>query len=831
MEGERHTEDDEGQRHTVEEGGQRSAEDDEAQRHTVEEGGQRSAEDDEAQRHTVEEGGQRSAEDDEAQRHTVEEGGQRSAENEYSREQGNMEIGGEEIGSSCPQHPFDPVRVKNKVINGDALTDDEKKSVLQNRWLAPQGYSYPKRTLGGKQLRYNPQWEKNYEWLSYSPSEDAAYCATCLCFNKVKGKNFSFLTKGFTDWKNAVGDKRGVIPRHSHSEGHQRATELAENFMLITQGQKKDIQSVISKQYDDKVMANRKALLSIIDIIVCLGKRNVPFRGNWEGSSENGNFNYFVNWKAQFDTTLKQHLETAAKNAKYISPQIQNDLIACCAEDIRETLINNIKTAKFFTVLADESMDISGIEQLSLCVRYVSGEGESSEIREDFLGFCPLTQQDAKTIATVILRQLTEWGLHTEYLRGQGYDGASTMSGHVSGVQKRISDVHPRAMYTHCRSHALNLVVVHGCSDLPIVRNTMSIIEEIAVFFSGSSARKGALEAETSKEGQTTKKSGIPLMSDTRWSSRSTTLSAFVEKFTAVHSVLEKMGVEKPSVSAKAATLRHSMESFETIITAVMVNEILGYIHPLTKLLQTTNLDILTAYEEARNMRQVIANQREDKGSRLCFEKATALANSIGVVPAKRRVSVRQTYRANVTTESVEDHYRINLFYPFLDHITAQLDERFAKNNKPPILASYLVPSSLKYLTPAREDEMLRWYHEDLPDQDTARQEIERWRHKFEDGPLPSFALEVLQKHNLSFFPNIKCMLKIFLTLPVTTCACERSFSAMRRLKTWLRSTMSNDRLTGLAMMHVHQKVEVDRENILRRWDASGHRRIQLAFD
>jgi len=51
-------------------------------------------------------------------------------------------------------------------------------------------------------------------------------------------------------------------------------------------------------------------------------------------------------------------------------------------------------------------------------------------------------------------------------------------------------ELFPRAEYTHCRSHALNLVVMHGCSDLPLVRNTMSVVEKIAVFFSATGARK-----------------------------------------------------------------------------------------------------------------------------------------------------------------------------------------------------------------------------------------------------------------------------------------------------------------------------------------------------
>ena len=57
-----------------------------------------------------------------------------------------------------------------------------------------------------------------------------------------------------------------------------------------------------------------------------------------------------------------------------------------------------------------------------------------------------------------------------------------------------------------------------------------------------------------------------------------------------------------------------------------------------------------------------------------------------------------------------------------------------------------------------------------------------------------------------SFFPAVSDALTIAATLPVTTCTVERSFSTLRRIKTWLRSTMSSNRLNGLAMMSVHQR-------------------------
>lgn len=88
------------------------------------------------------------------------------------------------------------------------------------------------------------------------------------------------------------------------------------------------------------------------------------------------------------------------------------------------------------------------------------------------MGFCPLAKQNAAYITKAILSQLEKWGLEIENLRGQGYDVARTMSGHVNSVQQLIRELQPRALFTHCRSQALNLVVVHGCSENPLIRNT-----------------------------------------------------------------------------------------------------------------------------------------------------------------------------------------------------------------------------------------------------------------------------------------------------------------------------------------------------------------------
>ena len=88
-------------------------------------------------------------------------------------------------------------------------------------------------------------------------------------------------------------------------------------------------------------------------------------------------------------------------------------------------------------------------------------------------------------------------------------------------------------------------------------------------------------------------------------------------------------------------------------------------------------------------------------------------------------------------------------------------------------------------------------------------------------------ALKIADKE---FFPNLHAILSSILTLPVGSVCCERSFSSLRRLKTWERSTMGQERLCGLALLHIH-KDKVDstegfNERVLKRWDVTGHRKI-----
>ena len=89
-------------------------------------------------------------------------------------------------------------------------------------------------------------------------------------------------------------------------------------FLQIHRDPASDIRSTLDKQYAQQQARTTKGILSIIDIIISLGQRGIPLRGNWNSSEkeEDGNFSFSVGWKSKFDAELKDHLKHACANAK-----------------------------------------------------------------------------------------------------------------------------------------------------------------------------------------------------------------------------------------------------------------------------------------------------------------------------------------------------------------------------------------------------------------------------------------------------------------------------------------------------------------------------------
>jgi len=88
---------------------------------------------------------------------------------------------------------------------------------------------------------------------------------------------------------------------------------------------------------------------------------------------------------------------------------------------------------------------------------------------------------------------------------------------------------------------------------------------------------------------------------------------------------------------------------------------------------------------------------------------------------------------------------------------------------------------------------------------------------------------DVLQKIDQNVFTNLYKLMQVALTLPISSATCERSFSVMRRIKTWIRSSMNQDRFTDMSILHIERDISnvIESENILNNF-ALKNRRIDL---
>jgi len=236
---------------------------------------------------------------------------------------------------------------------------------------------------------------------------------------------------------------------------HEKSTSHISSHLSLNLLGKQDIRQQLSsayrlsiKQYNETVAHNRYILSKIIDCIKFCGAFELALRGHNEKSDSvnPGIFRGLINFSSELDDKLKIHLEKSTV-FKGLSKVIQNDMLDCMLFVIRQNIKNEIQQSDFFSIIADETTDISSQFQMSIVFRYILSDGTPVE---RFWGFFIPSGHDAKSLSDCIKDNLKEVSENTDKLISQSYDGAAVMSGRFSGVQKLIRDEYKYAHFVHC---------------------------------------------------------------------------------------------------------------------------------------------------------------------------------------------------------------------------------------------------------------------------------------------------------------------------------------------------------------------------------------------
>ena len=677
---------------------------------------------------------------------------------------------------------------------------------------------YPVTIVSGKRRSFNSLWYKKYHWLEYSREKDAVYCFPCRFFGTCNGLGrgtSTFTQVGFCDWKHATG-KSGMLVKHNNSFAHKQA--ISAWFDYQTNSKRGTlIEDRVDSQRRQQIQSNRHYLKTLAEILLLCGKQDIPLRGHREHDPllNRGNFLEILQTVALHDQIIKEKIETGPRNAIYTSPGIQNTMLKILGDMIRKSVCDGVKEAKMFSLLVDEAKDVSKTEQVSIVVRFVDIKGS---IREHFLTFIDTASLTAEGLTKHIFDILEKFQLDPQWIVAQCYDGASVMSGHLSGVQSRVKEVVPHAHYVHCYAHTLNLVLVDSVKILSSATEFFLLLQTLYSLV--STTKIHSIFVSKQKELHPDKQPyQLQKLCNTRWACRYAAVNAICRTYDAILATLELVGDGPDSEKAiEAKGLYHQIARFSFLLSLVTFDKVLICTKGLSDQLQNSDLDLSQAADLVVATKSTLQEFRSNAYWEKLFQYAKSIAelHNIEVQPLSETRQKRLPKRFEncivlETTGSRDDlscrnSYKTKFYFPVIDTFLSEISRRFNEKNIKimhaiqacnPLAKNFLVPH---FLLPLVELYGL--------DKEMVELEAKLAKRTLENKDITN--TQEVYSNLLSLcdaFPELLKLLRISMTIAISTASCERSFSSLKRIKSYLRSTMSEQRLTDLAIISIEREL------------------------
>lgn len=604
-----------------------------------------------------------------------------------------------------------------------ARPDDHIKSKILEKCNIPENsFVYPfsihlKKSKEEKRFLKRSHFEK-YKWLVYSKSKNGLFCKFCVFFSNKGGKDNNvelkkLVNKPLNKYAKLLG-KDGDLEKHNSNLYHLNALTSATDFLNCYKHPQREILNIVNTSRMKQVKENKERLKPIIESIIFLGRQNIALRGhndsgNLFGENEDkeveesstsvtnsGNFRALLKYRIlSGDTLLEKHLKSKTSKATYISPKIQNDIIECCKNFIIEKIINEVNESKFYSIIFDETTDISHVSQMSLILRYV----HNNIVKENFVAFidCHSYWYSASAsieeneinnttknstfepkltgdiLGDIVVKILQHLNLDPLNCVGIGTDGCSVMTSTLKGAVQKIQSYALNAFHCPCSNHALNLSISKS-SSVQEIRNSIGLMKEVIAFFHMSSKRNYVIKTILNGKQQ------LKSLCETRWVDRHDSVLIFKSSLNYIIEALTKISFwNEQDSSSKAKTLLTAVCSCEFIISLHSLSSLLCVTACVSKLLQSVNSDVSKAVDIITDILSNLEEKRKncDEEFKSLFRDARIQMTELDIELKKPRIASRQIFRSNHQTISIENYYKVSIYIPLLDNIITDLKSRF----------------------------------------------------------------------------------------------------------------------------------------------------------
>ena len=673
----------------------------------------------------------------------------------------------------------------------------------------PSPATIPKQKVGAKALKFQAAWYKEYPCLHFCPIRGKVLCFDCAKACELgqalhfRHQEPAFSSTGFSNWKKAKQRMSG----HARSEMHKHALLLKSEPVIS--------QAVSSAEKREQETA-RASLLKIVTTIRFLARQGLALRGHTEDS---GNFVQLLELRAADSPELQRWLK---RKESFTSHDVQNEILELLSHEVirdittdvvgNRTEENSEADLKFFAVIVDGTQDVSGKEQESINLRFVDDE---LNVREEFVGFYEPRSTTGADLAAMIEDALCRLGLPLSHLRGMAFDGAANMAGMFNGAQAILRQKQPAALFVHCGAHCANLVAKESCDISETVRNALHVVNEVGKLFGESSRFRAKFDDICAGN------EGAPIINvqklrplcPTRWTVRLSAVDAVLSRYAEVLQALEELASGGSHVAGRANGIRLQLLQGMTLVSIQMARTILAPLDRLNRRLQSATCTVSDLLQCVKMTKEAISNLRKAadekiKGFLKMVETSGAALEPVAL-PRRRKPPARLTGDAAAHhPESVEEYLRME-YFAILDRTAVQLDERFDQpgvRDHEKIEGMLLCNFSRESITSRLSGSPWEgdFNAEDLAAQLAVVFRRQRPSHLAEAASI----LRSMDQNARELFPEVVKLVRLLMTLglPASSATAERIFSALRRLKTWLRSTMTQRRVNAAAVCHVHRE-------------------------
>ncbi|KAL4119032.1 hypothetical protein QTP88_011905 [Uroleucon formosanum] len=261
--------------------------------------------------------------------------------------------------------------------------------------------------------------------------------------------------------------------------------------------------------------------------------------------------------------------------------------------------------------------------------------------------------------------------------KGQAYDNGSNMVGKYQGVQTRVTNQNPRAFFTPCASHNLNLVLRDAAKNSSRASTFFGTVQRIYTIFSASTSRwdifKKCCSIFTVKQ-----------WSETRWESRVNSVKALRFQLPNIIEALEEVSETSNDSIAKsdARSLITEICTYEFILSLIIWYDILVQVNIVSKSLQGKDATINISNDMLQSLLAFLKSYRET-GFMNAKIIANNLADEIEVEPAFKKTRLRKkkkTFDYEGNDERIndgEENFRQEYFLLVIDQATSSVEKRF----------------------------------------------------------------------------------------------------------------------------------------------------------